>query len=70
MAPRRRRKAKAAAEDSGGFLVRFIPGGWYHLVDGRLLTGVHRREAGATIAAKLLPLAVKASETPDQWVTL
>ncbi|MCS4089925.1 hypothetical protein [Rhizobium sp. BK176] len=69
MAPRRQRKAKAAAED-GGFLVRFVPGGCYHLAGGRLLTGVHRREAGATIVAKLLPLAVKASETRDQWVTL
>jgi hypothetical protein len=69
MAPKRRRKAKAVAEE-GGFLVRFVPGGYYHLTEGRLFTGVHRREAGATIVAKLLPLAVKAAENLDQWVTL
>jgi hypothetical protein len=69
MAPRRQRKATAATED-GGFLVRFVPGGHYHLVDGRLFTGVHRREAGPTFVAMLLPLAIKAAETPEQWVTL
>ncbi|MBY3150900.1 hypothetical protein HFO56_00460 [Rhizobium laguerreae] len=69
MAPRRKRKAKAAAE-AGGFLVRFVPGGYYHLTDGKLLTGIHKREAGATIVEKLLPLAIKAAAAPEEWVTL
>lgn len=69
MAPRRKRKAKATVE-TGGHLVRFVPGGYYHLTDGMLYTGVHRREAGPKIAEKLLPLARKAAETPDQWTTL
>jgi hypothetical protein len=69
MAPRRQRKATAAAED-GGFLVRFVPGGHYHLVDGRLFTGVHSREAGPTILAMLLPIAIEAAATSEQWVTL
>lgn len=69
MAPRRVRKAKATVEP-GGHLVRFVPGGYYHLLDGKLYTGVHRRAAGVKIAEKLLPLAIKAAETPDQWTTL
>ena len=69
MAPRRKRKAKAVAEE-GGFLVQFVPGGFYHFADGRLYTGVHRRLAGPTINEKLQPLALKASEAPSEWVTL
>lgn len=69
MAPRRKRKAKAVAED-GGFLVQFVPGGFYHYSDGQLYTGVHRRAAGRTITEKLVPLARKAAETPTEWVTL
>lgn len=69
MAPRRARKAKATVE-AAGFLVRFVPGGYYHLTDGRLYTGVHRRGAGPTIVEKLLPLARKSAETPGEWVTM
>ncbi|MCZ7861548.1 hypothetical protein O9X98_09060 [Agrobacterium salinitolerans] len=59
-----------AVAEEGGFLVHFVPGGFYHFADGRLYTGVHRRPAGPTIAKKLQPLALKASEAPSQWVTL
>nr|WP_250808102.1 hypothetical protein [Neorhizobium tomejilense] len=66
---RKARKAKAVREE-GGFLVHFVPGGYYHLVDGQLLTGVHRRTAGPTIVRSLLPLAEKSVLKPGTWVTL
>jgi hypothetical protein len=69
MAPRRTKKAKATVEP-GGYLVRFVPGGYYHLKGGALFTGVRRQEAGQTIVEKLLPLAKKSARTPGEWVTL
>lgn len=66
---RRQRKAKAKPE-KGGHLIQFIPGGFYHLIDGVLYTGVHRRVAAKGITETLLPLAQKASATPEEWVRL
>lgn len=71
MKARRKRKAMAVVE-TGGFLIRFIPGGFYHYSDsdGQLFTGVHRRTASQKITDTLLPLAQKAITTPNQWVTM
>lgn len=66
--PRRARKAKATIEISG-YLVQFIPGGFYHLKDGALFTGVHHRAAAYSISQNLLPLAIKAANSPGKWVT-
>lgn len=65
---RRQRKAKAVIEPNG-FEIQFIPGGFYHLKSGKLYTGIKHNLASEKIAAKLLPLAVKAIETPNVWVT-
>ena len=69
MKARRQRKAKAKKE-KGGYLINFIPGGFYHLADGVLYTGVHRLVASKGITEKLLPLAQKAAATPDEWTRL
>jgi hypothetical protein len=69
MAVRRKRKARSVAEKEG-FLIQFIPGGFYHFIDGRLFTGVRRAPAGETIKEKLMPLAKLSVEHQGQWVTL
>lgn len=67
MQTRRKRKAMAKPEDSG-FLIHFVPGGFYHLRGEILLTGVHKRPASLKMHLKLLLLAKAASQSPYQWV--
>ena len=67
MSPRRQRKAKATSEPTG-CLVRFVPGGYYHLDSGRLFTGVRRKPAAPKTEMALLPLALRAAEKPNEWV--
>lgn len=64
---RKKRKAKATKE-IGGHLVEFRPGGFYHLVNSELLTGVHRRLASDAMHIKLLPLARRAAASLGEWV--
>lgn len=65
----RRKIGKARAKkEKGGYLVEFRPGGFYHLRDGKLYTGLHERPAGKTPTEKYLPLALRAVERLGEWV--
>lgn len=67
---RNKRKARAMPSKAmaGELTIQFIPGGFYHLVGGQLLTGVHRRKASLGITLKLLGLATRAAAKPTEWV--
>lgn len=67
--PRRARTRNPTNKKPLGVLIQFVPGGFYHLFEGRLYTGVHRRLASDNMQNKLLALAHRAKDAKGEWTT-